>query len=62
MARLFECTGYGASAEFRCARDPVRALTLDARGNTQYEATTQGDAVLLEVAPHDLVHLRVDFS
>jgi hypothetical protein len=62
VARVFECTGYGTGAAFRCARDPVRALVLDARGNTQYEPNTEGDTVHIEVAPHDLFHLRVEFS
>ncbi|HEY7427807.1 MAG TPA: hypothetical protein VH682_26485 [Gemmataceae bacterium] len=62
VARLLECGGFGGHAEFRCVRDPQRAMILDARGNLQMEAPTQGDAVLLDVGRNDLVQLRVDFS
>lgn len=62
VARLLECGGYGGQAELRCVRDPLRALVLDGRGEVQMEASTQGDAVLLDVGRNDLVQLRVDFS
>jgi alpha-mannosidase len=62
VARLLECGGYGGHAEFRCVRDPQRALLLDARGQLQMDAPTQADAVLLDVGRNDLVQLRVDFS
>lgn len=62
VARLLECSGIGAQAEFRCVRDPQRAQILDAEGAPQMDLTVQGDAVLLDVARHDLVQLRVEFS
>jgi hypothetical protein len=62
VARLLECGGFGGHAEFRCVRDPQRAMILDARGTLQMEAPTQGDAVLLDVGRNDLVQLRVDFT
>jgi hypothetical protein len=62
VARLLECGGFGGQAELRCVRDPQRAMLLDARGTLQMVASTQGDAVLLDVARNDLVQLRVDFS
>jgi hypothetical protein len=62
LARLLECGGHGGAADFRCVRDPVRASLLDARGTVLTGAATRGDAVALEVAPNDLVSLRVDFS
>jgi hypothetical protein len=61
-ARLLELAGHGGPAELRCVRDPVRALTVDARGTTQTDLTTQGDAVQLDASPNDLLHLRVDFA
>jgi hypothetical protein len=61
LARFQECTGYGGQVEFRCVRDPQRAVLLDGRGNTLMEANVQGDAVLFEVAPNDLAMLRVEF-
>jgi hypothetical protein len=39
----------------------VRASVIDARGTTQFDATIEGDAVNLDVAPGDLVHLRIEF-
>jgi hypothetical protein len=62
LATLQESTGQGGSGSFRCVRDPVRAAVQDLRGNVVLEANTQDDAVLLEVAPHDLFGLRVEFS
>jgi hypothetical protein len=62
VARLLECGGQGGAAELRTIRDPKRALLLDARGTTLYDVATQGDACLLDVARHDLLHLRVEFS
>jgi hypothetical protein len=61
-ARLLECGGHGGPAELRCARDPRRAEIQDARGETVLEAATEGDAVQLEAAGYDLVHLRVEFG
>jgi hypothetical protein len=60
--RLLECANYGAQAEFRCARNPLRATLQDARGVTQMQANVQGDAVLFDVPPGDLVHLLVEFT
>jgi hypothetical protein len=62
VARLLECGGFESHAELRCVRDPQRAALLDARGELQMDAPTQGDAVLLDVARNDLVQLRIDFS
>ncbi len=62
VARLQEISARGAHAEFRCARDPRRALVLNARGEIQMEANVSGDAVLLEMGQGDLTTLRVEFS
>ncbi len=62
VARLLECGGFGGHAELRCVRDPKQATILDARGNVQMDAPTQGDTVLLDVGKNDLVQLRVDFG
>jgi hypothetical protein len=62
VARLLECGGFGGQAELRCVRDPKRAMLLDGRGTPLMDAATQGDAVLLDVAQHDLVQLRVEFN
>ncbi len=61
-ARFFECSGYSGLAEFRCVRDPQRAVVLDARGQFLLEANRTGDAVQLEVTPNDLVHVQVEFD
>jgi alpha-mannosidase len=61
-ARILECGGHSGHAEFRCVRDPQRAVVLDARGNFMLESTRSGDTVFLEVTPNDLVHVQVEFS
>ncbi len=61
-ARLYECAGQSGIAEFRCVRNPKRAVILDARGQFLLQASPSGDAVPLEVTPNDLVHLQVEFS
>jgi Glycosyl hydrolases family 38 N-terminal domain len=62
VARLQEISARGAHAEFRCARDPRRAVVLNARGEIQMEANVSGDAVLFEMGQGDLTYLRVEFS
>jgi hypothetical protein len=62
VATLLETTGQGGQASFRCVRNPVRAFVQDLRGNAVLDASTQDDAVLLEVAANDLLQLRVEFS
>jgi hypothetical protein len=61
LARFQECSGHGGQVEFRCVHDPQRATTLDMRGNALMDATVQGDAVLFETLPNDLMTLRVEF-
>jgi hypothetical protein len=60
-ARMLECSLHGSAVEFRCARNPKRAVLVDARGETLLEATINGDAVQFEAVPGDLIHLRVEF-
>jgi hypothetical protein len=61
-ARFLECANYSGLAEFRCVRDPVRAVLVDARGQFLLEANRSGDIVHLEVTPNDLAHVQVEFS
>jgi hypothetical protein len=61
-ARFLECANYSGFAEFRCVRDPQRAVILDARGQHLLQANHHGDVVNLEVSPNDLVHVQVEFS
>lgn len=61
-ARFLECAGCSGLAEFRCVRDPQRAVVLDARGQFMLQAGVDGDAVHLEVSPNDLVQVQVEFS
>ncbi len=60
-ARLLEVGGVGGQAQWRCVRDPKRAWLLDGHGEAVQELPTQGDAVQLDVARNDLIHLRMDF-
>jgi hypothetical protein len=62
VARLQECGIQHTQAEFRCVRNPQRAVLLDARGTLLTEASVSGDAALFDVAQGELAHLRVDFS
>jgi hypothetical protein len=59
---MLECGGQGGAAEVRCPRNPHRATLQDARGSHLLDVPTLGDAVQLDVARNDLIHLRVDFS
>lgn len=61
-ARFLECANYSGLAEFRCVRDPARAVVLDARGQFLLEANRSGDIVHLEVTPNDLAQVQVEFS
>jgi alpha-mannosidase len=62
VARFFECAGHSGQAELRCARDPTRAVLLDARGTDVLEARTEGDAAVFDVMQGDVVQLRIEFS
>jgi hypothetical protein len=59
--RLLEANAFGGAAELRCARDPVRAYTIDPQGNALAELNTNGDAVALDALASDLLNLRVEF-
>jgi hypothetical protein len=61
-ARFLECAGYSGLAEFRCVRDPKRAVVLNAAGQYLLEPNLSGDIVHLEVSPNDLVQVQVEFS
>jgi hypothetical protein len=61
-ARLLECTGQSLTAQWRCVRNPRRALLLDARGICLREVTLQGDAVLFEIAPGEWLQLQAEFT
>ncbi|MBY0525300.1 MAG: hypothetical protein K2R98_17975 [Gemmataceae bacterium] len=62
ILRLLETSVHGGAAEFRCVRNPNKAMFLDARGGHLQETSVNADAVSFEVSPCDLVQLRVDFS
>jgi hypothetical protein len=62
VARLLECSGFPGRADFRCARNPQRAMLLDARGSRLQDLSVEGDSVPLDFSAGDLIHLRVDFS
>jgi hypothetical protein len=61
-ARLLECAALSSQAEFRCVRNPRRAVLLDARGSRLLELSVNGDAVPFEVTPGDFVQLQAEFS
>ncbi len=61
-ARLLECAGHSGQAELRCARNPRRAVLLNARGQSLIETSASGDGAFFEVSPGDLVQLQVEFA
>jgi hypothetical protein len=62
VVHLLECGIHGGQAEFRCARDPKRAVLLDGQGTALMDAAVNGDAVVFDVAAGDLTRLRVEFE
>jgi hypothetical protein len=62
IAHLLECGIQGGQAEFRCVRDPKRAVLLDGQGTSVLEASLKGDAAVFDVAAGDLAQLRVEFE
>jgi hypothetical protein len=62
VARLQECGVQGGSGQFRCFRNPQRAMLLDGRGELMMDAYTTGDAVEFSFSQGDLFQLRVEFE
>jgi hypothetical protein len=62
VATLLEIAGHGGPAGLRCVRDPVRAKTLDLKGNELIDPVVEGDAVQFEIGPNDLCRVRADLS
>ena len=52
----------GDDLEFRCVRNPTRAVVLDGSGTYMVGASASGDGAFLEVSPGDLVQLQIEFS
>jgi hypothetical protein len=62
VATMLECASAGGQAQFRCVRDPSRAVLQDLRGEALIDVSTQGDAVDFEASANDLLQLRVEFG
>jgi hypothetical protein len=62
IARFVECQGVSTAAELRCTRNPVRALHVDERDRSLAELPVSGDIVTLNLAAHDMLRVRVEFS
>ncbi len=62
VARFLEIAGSSGFAEFRCVRDPKKAVLLNNAGQFMLEAGLNGDAINLEVSPNDLAHVQIEFS
>jgi hypothetical protein len=60
-ARMLECAGHSGPAEFRCVRNPRRAVILDANGCFLNEANINGDTVYLDVSASVLMHVQIEF-
>jgi hypothetical protein len=61
-ADFLETTGYGGSAEFRCARDPSSAATLDGEGTPSVNLPITGDAVRIDFSANELANVQVEFG
>ena len=61
VARLRECGRCTGTAEFRCVRDPRRAVLQDARGELLRDADTCNDAAIFDYSSSDLMQLKVEF-
>jgi len=62
LARLVEVGNHSGHSELRCVRDPQQARQVNARGDVLAELGYSGDAVFLDVAEGELLHLRIDFT
>jgi hypothetical protein len=62
IATILECASSGSQAQFRCVRDPVRAVMQDLLRHPMIDLNVQGDAVDFESSANDLVQLRVEFG
>lgn len=60
--RVLENSTFGGAAEFRCVRNPLRALVLNPDGSDGMDLPVTGDAVGLDVSANDLMRFRVDFA
>jgi hypothetical protein len=60
--RFLEVNNHSGPAELRCVRDPKHATVVNAKGEMQFDATLNGDAVSFESTACDLVQLKVSFS
>lgn len=61
-ARLLECGAFNSHAEFRCVRDPKRAVLLNSLGGFLLDGQVSGDAAMFEMQPGELGHLQVQFT
>ena len=62
VARFIECRGVATPAEFRCPRNPIRAILIDERDRPIRELTVNGDAVHLDFNGSDMQRVRIEFS
>ncbi len=60
-AQILECTANSGHAEFRCFRDPKRAVVLNGKGDFLNDTSIVGDAITLEVSPLDWIQLQVEW-
>ncbi|HWE35353.1 MAG TPA: glycosyl hydrolase family 38 [Isosphaeraceae bacterium] len=56
---LVETAGRAARCRLRLARDPVSARQTDFQGEPMMDLPTEGDAVLVDLTPHELARVEV---
>jgi hypothetical protein len=62
IATLLEVGGHGGQAALRCVRNPTQAKVLGLRGDDRGDLAVEGDAVLVDIGPNDLIRARAEFS
>ncbi|MEX0704055.1 MAG: hypothetical protein WD069_18285 [Planctomycetales bacterium] len=62
VLRLIETDGRHRQARLRCFRAPAAARQCDFQGNTVANLRIEGDAVLFDVTPHEIIDLELRFG
>jgi hypothetical protein len=60
--RLFESAGRYTRGRLRCLRNVTEARLIDFRGQRLATLDTQGDTVLLDLAPREITQLEIEFA
>jgi alpha-mannosidase len=59
LIRLLETEGRGRRTKLRCFRTPSSARHVDFQGRTIHDLMIEGDAVIVEMSPHEIADVEV---